>query len=207
MAKFPEPPPAARLAGLTPTQLVLPAGVRGWRIYFQGGSHPTAWNTFRDYGPTTARFDHHLAPPHVQTRRVLYLAESPLTCFAEVFQDTRTIDRARHSPWLVCFELVRPVILLDLTGTWPTQAGASMAINSGPRPRARRWSQVIYEAYPAIEGLYYASSMNANRPAVMFYERARTALPERPLFHRALADPTLTAAIARAAQRFNYVAV
>lgn len=82
-----------------------------------------------------------------------------------------------------------------------------MAINSGPRPRARRWSQVIYEAYPAIEGLYYASSMNANRPAVMFYERARTALPERPLFHRALADPTLTAAIARAAQRFNYVAV
>jgi len=207
VAKFPEPPPAARLAGLAPDQRVLSAGARAWRIYFQGGPHPTAWNAFRHYGPTAARFDHHLTPPHVQTRRVLYLAESALTCFAEVFQDIRTIDRSRHDPWLVCFELLRPVILLDLAGPWPTQAGASIAINSGPRPRARRWSQVIYDAYPAIEGLHYASSMNANQPAMMFYERASTAMPQRPLFHRALADPTLTHAIARAAQRFNYVVV
>lgn len=207
MPKFPEPPPAAELAALAPHQQVLPAGMRCWRVYFQGGQHPTAWNTLRDYGPTTARFDHQLTPPHVQRRHVLYLAESAQTCFAEVFQDTRTIDRLRHHPWLVCLELVRPVVLLDLTGGWPAQAGASMAINSGPRPRARRWSQAIYGAYSAIEGLYYASSMDANRPGIMFYERAANALPRHPTFHRALADPTLTPAIARAAQRFNYVMV
>ena len=104
-------------------------------------------------------------------------------------------------------ELVRAVSLLDLTGSWPTRAGASMAINSGPRPRARRWSQAIYAAYPAVEGLYYASSLDANRPAVVLYERAASALPRRPTFHRALADPTLAAAIVRAARRFNYVAI
>jgi hypothetical protein len=133
------------------------------------------------------------------------MAEDILTCFAEVFQETRTIDRLRNDPWLVGFELVRAVSVLDLTGPWPTRAGASMAINSGPRPRARRWSQVIYAAYPAVEGLHYASSMDANRPAVVLYERAADALPSRPSFHRALADPTLTLAIVRAAQRFNYV--
>jgi hypothetical protein len=205
VAKFPDPPPADRLAAIPPAHHVLSAGTRCWRIYFQGGPYPGAWNAFRGYGPTSARFDHHLPPPHVQSRQVLYLAENALTCFAEVFQETRTIDRSRNNPWLVCFELVRAVPVLDLTGPWPTRAGASMAINSGPRPRARRWSQIIYAAYPAVKGLYYASSMDANRPAVVLYERTADALPSRPIFHRALADPTLTPAIVRAAQRFNYV--
>jgi len=46
--------------------------------------------------------------------------------------------------------------------------------------------------------------MDANRHAVVLYERAASALPSRPSLHRALADPTLTSAIVRAAQRFNY---
>jgi len=138
---------------------------------------------------------------------VLYLAETALTCFAEAFRGTRAIDRRRDEPWLAGLELVRAVSLLDLTGSWPTRAGASMAINSGPRSRAWRWSQAIYAAYPAVEGLYCASSLDANRPAVMLYERAARALPKRPTFHRALADPTLTAAIVRAARRFNYVVI
>jgi hypothetical protein len=82
-----------------------------------------------------------------------------------------------------------------------------MAINSGPRPRAREWSQAAYAAYPAIEGLYYASSMNANQPAFVLYERAAAALPGLPLFHRALADATLIAAIGRTAQCFNYAVI
>ena len=207
MAKFPDPPPPAELAKIRSEHHALPAGTSCWRVYFQGGPFATAWNAFRAFGPTTARFDHHLPPPRAQSRRVLYLAEDALTCLAEVFQDTRAIDRARNDPWLVCLELARSVTLLDLTSAWPTRAGASMAINSGPRPRARRWSQAIYEAYPRIDGLYYASSMNANRPALMLYERAVGTLPARPIFHRALADPTLTAALARAARRFNYVVV
>lgn len=161
----------------------------------------------RAWGPSNARFDHHLPPARLQDRQVLYGARDAATCFAEVFQQTRTIDRRRNSPWLVCFALERAVTLLDLTGPWPTRAGASMAINSGPRPRARRWSQAIHAAHPAIDGLHYPSSMNANRPAFMLYERASAALPARPLFHRALADAALTPAIVRVAHRFNYPVV
>jgi len=82
----------------------------------------------------------------------------------------------------------RDVGLLDLTGPWPTRAGASQALSSGPRSRAREWSRRIYEDYPMIEGLYYPSSMHGARyAAVALYERAESSLPPRPSFHRALA--------------------
>jgi len=135
---------------------------------------------------------------------VLYAAESGPTSIAEVFQQTRTIDRSRAGPWLVSFRFARGVSFLDMTAAWPTRAGASMNIHSGMRARARRWSQVIYEAYPEVEGLLYASSMDANLPAVALYERALTALPATPTFHRALDDPALLGTLKSAASRFGY---
>jgi hypothetical protein len=126
------------------------------------------------------------------------------TCFAEAFQETRTIERSRNRPWLAGFELGRDVLLLDLTGTWPTKAGASMAINSGRRDRARAWSRRVYEDDPAIGGLYYRSSMDANQPSVALCDRAQDAVPARPIFDRALADPALNSAVVKAAILFNY---
>lgn len=202
MPKFPEPPPA--LASVKPVVKTLAAGTLLWRIYFQGGPFPGAWGAFRTFGPTGSRFDHQPPPPAVHTRGILYAAAHGPTCFAEVFQDTRVIDRTFRAPALVGFELTRPVALLDLTGTWPTTAGASMAINTGPRSRSRRWSQAIYAAYPRLEGLYYCSSMDANQPAVALYERAQGAMPKTPTFHRMLADPLVSALVSRAALRFNY---
>ena len=208
MAKFPEPPPVADLAAIAPAARTLRAGTRLWRIYFQAGPYPSAWNAFRHFGPITrSRFDHHLAPAATQGRGILYASPEGSVPFADVFQEDRTIDRMRDGPWLVAFELTAPVALLDLAGAWPTRAGASAAINSGPRARARRWSQRIYDAYPAIVGLWYRSSMGGNRPAVALYERATPTLPARPVFHRALADSALTPIVLRAAGRFNYAVV
>jgi hypothetical protein len=85
--------------------------------------------------PTNSRFDHHLPPSAVQDRGILYAAITGMTPFAEVFQETRVIDRRRNAPWLVAFDLARPLELLDLTDSWPTRAGASMAINSGHGPK------------------------------------------------------------------------
>jgi hypothetical protein len=198
---FPEPPD---LAARPPAWIVLPAGHGLWRIYLRGGRHPTRWNTFRAYGPADARFDHHAPPPRVQERRILYAAERIRTCLGEVFQRRRDVDADFGEPWLVGFTLTAPVRLLDLTGSWPTRAGASMAINSGPRARARRWSRAIYAAYPQAVGLYYASSMDGNAPAVALYERAEPALPVLPFFHRALADPLLLPALADAADDLGY---
>jgi hypothetical protein len=201
MAKLPDPPqPLTAVPDLVP----LRRGQRLWRIYFAGGVHPVTWRDFRHYGPTNARFDHHDKPPHTQTKGILYAAVDPVTCLAEVFQATRTIDRTASAPWLVAFDLTRDVSLLDLMGPWPTQAGASMAISSGPRPRARRWSQAIHAAYPSVEGLRYGSSMHANDPCVALYERARSAMPRAPLFHRALSDPALLLRLNAAATRLRY---
>lgn len=206
MPKFPEPPSRGRLAArLAPDVKSLPKGAIVWRIYSRGGAHATSWNSLRHWGPLpNLRFDHHSEPPREQPRGIAYAALRVSTCFAEVFQETRTIERSRNQPWLVGFELARAVSLLDLCGTWPTKAGASMAISSGRRDRARRWSRRSYEDYPRIEGLYYPSSMDGHQPAFALYERARRAVPVRPVFHRALADPGLTGAVLSAALLFNY---
>ncbi|HBL28799.1 MAG TPA: hypothetical protein DD490_18345 [Acidobacteria bacterium] len=204
MAKFPEPPPAEILARTAPEIRHLPVGETLWRLYFRGGRHPTFWNHLRGFGPTGSRFDHQLPPPRLQERHVLYCAAQGPTCLAEVFQDTRVIDRTAHDPWLVAFELLQPLNLLDLTGVWPTRAGASMALNTGPRPRARRWAQAIYAAYEEVQGLYYPSSMHGNRPAVVLWERGTWAVPPLPVFHRPLLDPALLPVLSRVARDLGY---
>ena len=206
MAKLPGPPaPGALAARLPPEVKVLRRGTVLWRIYPRGGPHPATWSGFRHFGPVPGmRFDHHLLPPRAQGRGILYAALRIYTCLAEVFQETRTIERSRNRPWLVGIALARAVPVLDLTGAWPTRAGASMALSTGPRDRTRAWSKRIYEDYPAVEGLLYPSSMDGNQPAVVLYERARGALAQRPTFHRALTDPALRAAVVKSALLFNY---
>jgi RES domain-containing protein len=204
LAKFPEPPPAAILAKTAPEILRVPAGTTLWRLYFRGGRHPTFWNTFRSFGPIGSRFDHQLPPPRLQERTILYCASEGPTCLAEVFQETRVIDRSARDPWLAAFKLIQPLTLLDLTGSWPTRAGASMAISTGPRPRAQRWAQAIYEAYRDVQGIHYPSSMHANRPAVALWERGAEALPPMPVFHRPLLDPALLPVLSRVAHDIGY---
>lgn len=183
----------------------LAAGSSLWRIHFRAGRHPTAWNELRRFGPTSARFDHHVEPARVQERGILYAATQGPTCLAEVFQDSRAIGLHRSEPWLVEIELVRDVELLDLTSRWVTRAGASAAIDSGPRPRSRRWSRVIYEACPRLDGLLYRSSMDQQGESVVLWGRAASALPEHPTTHRALASPTLFDAIFEAACSLGYL--
>lgn len=208
MAKLPNPPPIDELRALGPELLVLAKGTLLWRIYFRGGRFPTAWSTFRTFGPVaSSRFDHHQASPARPPRGILHAASNGPTCFAEVFQETRTVDRGAGEPWLVGFELARDLELHDLTGVWPTRAGASTALHSGRRDRARLWSRALYAAYPRIDGLRYCSSMAANAPAFALYERARNALPARPLFHRALADPSIVTVVSNAARQFGYALI
>ncbi len=203
-SKFPEPPEAVELAKTPPVIRRVPAGTTLWRIYFGDTPHRVHWNTFRHFGPTGSRFDHHDEPQRIQDRGIMYTAIDGPICFAECFQATRTIDVDRNGPALVGFTLAADVELLDLASDWPTQVGASMAINSGPRPRARRWARAIYEAYPTLHGLWYASSMAANGPAQALFERAHSALPPLPLVHRRLCEPELEALVEWAGERFNY---
>ena len=212
MAKFPEPPDAAAtLARIAPLTLTLDRGTRLARIYFMGGEHPGRWNGFRHFGPTASRWDHHLRDargrPVTQSRGVLYAAAGPEaipTCLAEVFPQRRIVELQVGRPALVGFELAAPLTLLDLTGRFPTRLGASTAMHSGPRPKARRWSRALYDAYPTVQGLLYRSSTYGNAPAVALYERAIDALPAEPHLHRLLDDPALSRTIRIAAAECGY---
>ncbi|MEQ1564515.1 MAG: RES domain-containing protein [Myxococcota bacterium] len=115
------------------------------------------------------------------------------------------MERVPRAPAWVAFDTVSDLRLLDLTGTWPTRAGASMAINTGRRDRARRWSQAMYAAFPNVDGLWYPSSMYANQPCVALYERAQASLPRNPVFHRLLADPAVLRRLKGACVAVNYV--
>jgi len=202
LPKFPEPPD---LRGIDPVWHELPAGTLLWRLYRRGGPHPLSWDEFRRFGPVrTARFDHHQLPARVKDRGILYLATHGPTSLAEAFQDARAIDPWEHEPWLVGFDTQAPLRLLDLTGSWPTRAGASMAISTGRRDRARRWSQAIFDTYLDAAGLWYPSSMDANRPCVALYERGQHGIPSNPRLHAALGDPKLAVVVHRAAARFSY---
>ncbi len=213
MPKLPRTPSLDRLQVLPPDIYTLKSGLTLWRIYFRAGPHPTTWAGFRSFGPLDGRFDHHLpdaqGDPASQARRILYGAEEGATCFAEVFQRTRVIDRFRREPWLVGFEIATPLKLLDLTGSFATRAGASMALMTGPRAVARCWAQTFHEAYSELQGVYYPSSMYANAPAIALNERAvgGGGLPAVPGFHRALADNALHTVIRNVARETGYKVV
>lgn len=210
MAKLPRQPDRDRLHKLAPDVVTLPAGTELHRIYFRGGSHPTRWSALRHFGPTSARFDHHLPDTEgrgqLEERGATYLAPDILTCLAEVFQETlRTIQRARRSPWLVSFPLASDLQLLDLTGTFALRAGASQKLMSGPVSYAQNWARGFYEVYAELQGLYYPSSMT-NKPAVVLNERVDPllAFPSTPTFHRALSDPLLLTPLRNAARELGY---
>jgi hypothetical protein len=208
VAKFPEPPGVAALRDITPQILALEPDTMLARIYFAAGPHPARWNQLRRFGPTAARWDHHLPDPQgaacEQNRAVLYCAPDIDTCVAEVFQVTRRIDRTRDAPWLVVLGLRETINLLDVRGAFATRIGASTAIHSGPRARARAWARKLYDAYPDIQGLYYGSSMNGHAPAVVLNDRAQRAIPEQPEFHRALNDDLLVETLQHIALRLSY---
>lgn len=213
MAKFPEPSSVFELRALGPEILHLSPATPLARIFFRRGDHPVTWDEFRFWGPAQSRFDPHLpdsaGKPIVGPRGIFYAAGSGkpgalAVCLAEVFQETRIIDTTDRAPWFVVFKTTRQLDLLDLRGLWPTRAGASTAINSGAKTRARRWSQAIYEAWPTLDGMIYPSSMAGNADAFALFERANTALPTTPQFHRSLADPALSTPLLSAAEAINF---
>ena len=115
----------------------------------------------------------------------MYLAASPVTCLAEVFQKTRTIHRTHRMPALVGFAVTCSLRLLDLTGAFPTRIGASMERMSGARSVGRSWAKGLYVAFPEAHGLAYPSSMHGNAVAVVLNDRANSAGPllRSPGFH------------------------
>ncbi|PWJ55097.1 hypothetical protein SAMN06264364_10418 [Quadrisphaera granulorum] len=198
---------------------VLTAGHRVGRIFMKGGPHPSAWRTFRHFGPTSNRFDHHPPPPgHHSVRAVQYAAPGwtvvntagasvtvPMlqVCLLEVYRSTRTVDVVLNEPWYAQYVLDRDVRLLDLSDSdWITRAGGNAAISSGAHGRSREWSRAIYNRYDvqrtgALDGVFYQCSNLPRARSLMFFESGLSALPATAEVEVPLAHPILRADIER----------
>jgi hypothetical protein len=217
MARLPQPPaPAALQALLRRAEDVVAVhrATRLVRIFTQSGRHPQRWNTFRYTGPLPhARFDPHPPGPdggsaHSAEHGVLYFGLSVRTSVAEVYQATSTVDRRTRGPHLVVLRPRRTLRLLDLAGLWPTRAGASQSMSSGPKDVTRAWARAIRAAYPELDGLWYRSSMDAGDPAICLWDPpAASALPDTPDVLLPLDHPGLDLPLGRICEELNYTLI
>ncbi|SHG14629.1 RES family NAD+ phosphorylase [Streptoalloteichus hindustanus] len=214
MARLPQPPPPAVLQALlrrTEDVVAVHRATRLVRVFTAAGRHPQHWNTFRFAGPLPhARFDPHPIAPDggpsgTREHGVLYFGLSVRTSVAEVYQATSTVDRRTRQPQLVVLRPRRTLRLLDLAGLWPTRAGASQAISSGPKDRTQAWARAIRAAYPELDGLWYRSSMDSGNPAICLWDPpGASALPDTPDVLLPLEHPGLDLPLARICEELNY---
>jgi hypothetical protein len=211
------PAPPRPLPTLRPSD-VFPVPTGSWigRLYFTGGAHPTAWDSFRAFGPVASmRFDHQPPPPAVHpTRAIAYAAPrdgrkratfDPLAvCVRECFATTNTIDTRAGAPWFVLYRTARVLRLLDVVDSpWISRAGGNGAISSGMRGMARRWSRAIYHDYSDIDGIFYEAATLPAARSVALYERATNAVPFSPKITLPLEHPGLRAALKRIAYTYG----
>lgn len=212
-ARLPGPPPIDRLReiGIRDTEYrVVSTDELWWRVHRTTGQHVLAWNAFCEHGPHL-RFDPHPIPAREHPGiGVWYGASEPTPALAEAFQVARTIDRFRGDPYLTAVQITREVRLLDLTadstGAWPTRAGGTFALSTGPHSIAQRWARRITEAFPHLDGLHYNSRF-AGQPCLALFAPAATAMPNRPALSLPLTHPGLARRISGAAQRLGYLVI
>ncbi len=212
-ARLPGPPPVAalRAKGIRDDEYrVVSTSELWWRVHRATGDQVLAWNTFREHGPHL-RFDPHSPPAREQPGiGVWYGASAPTPALAEAFQVARTIDRFRGDPYLTGLRFTRELRLLDLAadsvGAWPTRAGGTFALSTGPHSITQRWARRITEAFPDLDGLRYNSRF-AGGPCVALFVPAMAAMPTRPAISLPLTHPGLALRIGGAAQRLGYLLI
>ncbi|CAN5516608.1 RES family NAD+ phosphorylase [soil metagenome] len=211
--RLPGPPPTAdlRTIGIRDDEYrLIPTTQLWWRVHRTTGDHVLAWNAFREHGPHL-RFDPHPPPArHHDGIGVWYGANGPRPALAEAFQADRTIDRFRGDPYLTALRFTRPLQLLDLaadsTGSWPTRAGGTFALSTGPHSITQRWARRITEAFPDLHGLRYNSRF-AGQPCIALFAPAAAAMPTRPALSLPLSHPGVSLRIADAATRLGYLVI
>jgi hypothetical protein len=203
VVKLPLPPAPETLAWEEGDLFALTRHTVLWRLHRCAGENVVPWNELRFWGPSHARFDPQELPPGPSDRGVSYSSIDIATCLAEVFQDRRTVNTSRGSPYLTAWRPTRIMHLLDLSGTWPIRNGASHLLNTGPYDLCRGWARAIYRRWPDLDGLWHLSAMTG-RPEVTMFTAARDTFPARPLFSRPLDDPGTRGWIVAAADEIGY---
>lgn len=181
-----------------------------WRIHTTVGTHPSAWDELRAYGPISRfRWDPHPSPSKLHPEAaVSYTASGYVTAFAEVFQDDQTITLSA-SRALSGWYPKRALILLDLVNSdWAIHHGASASLPQATKNICRNWSNGIWQqlgrnSSALIDGLYVPST-KVGDPMVVLFPRARDTFPAAPNFSRSLNHEAVAAMAVSAAARLRW---
>lgn len=179
-----------------------------WRIFSTTGPYPSAWNELRTFGPLPGqRFDPHPLPqgehPGVG---VLYASTTPVTAFAEVFQDTRIIDRVQNGRTLASFKPTRELILLDLTSNFPVRNNGAAAMQMDDKQHTQTWARAVHDQLGTkIDGMYHLSSITTE-PIVTLFSRVELypAFNSRPDDRAALSDASADVDVEIASDYLGY---
>lgn len=214
MSRLPMPPAPARLKAILRSDVDVVAvhsATRLVRVFTASGIYPGRWNEFSYTGPLPhRRFDPHPPAPGggVATspeHGVMYVQLSVRSAVAEEFQAHSIVNRTMWNPHLAVFQPKRTLRLLDLAGLWPTRAGASQEISSGPKAVTQAWARSIRAAHPELDGVWYRSSMDAGDPAICLWDPpAAPVLPDTPQVLLPLDHPGLDLPLARICEELNY---
>lgn len=121
--------------------------------------------------------------------RVLYLGRDLVTGIAETVIRDRFVGRARRRvteeeilAWGVTSVSARaPLSLLDLRATGPIRLGiATDTVRAKSHKAGRAFSEALYRAAPAIDGIVYPSRLT-NADCIAVYDRAVPKLEARPV--------------------------
>lgn len=178
-----------------------------WRVHATVGPHVLPWDAHRTWGPVL-RFDQHPLPvsehPH---HGIWYGAAAPRGALAEVFQETRVIDRHTDAKYLTGLSFTRKLTLLDVGGiggaTWITRVGGNHSLDAAPHRRSQEWARAIYRAFPDLDGIAYRGRY-AGGTCLALFERTADAFPTNPDVALPLSHPGLEGRIATAAMDLGY---
>lgn len=204
-----------KIVGTPPDPLIVHAGdiveYHGplWRIYRSASKRRVTWDQLRTFGPVKGmRFDPHPVPPGVHPDHgVMYTAGDFLTTFAEVFYETRVIDRHDESPVLVSWKPTRPLLLLDLTQRWSVRNSAATSLQMiDDKNITQVWAREIQRQLGSqIDGLVHTSSVGGGCNYTLFERSKRIpSFPSRPLFSVGLADAAAELIIEDARFELNF---
>lgn len=176
------------------------------RVLRTTGDHVVPWNRLRTFGPLPGcRWDPQPDGPAAEhaPEGVGYQAADLMTCVAEVFQASRLVDTLTGSPHAVFWTPVRPLRLLDLTGTWALRSGAATALGAAPKSTTRAWVRAIRADLPEVDGLLASSTMTGGATVTLFTP-ATDAFPEAPDSTVPLAGALGLALLAPMVRRIGY---